>query len=106
MGADHIERLARRTVGAEISVVVDADVSRARKAVEAIPSAVAVSNIEQALDREDVDAVVIATPGFLHKTFLGGVAANTPFPVNAIDGLRTAYLAEAAGASKKRRKEI
>jgi myo-inositol 2-dehydrogenase/D-chiro-inositol 1-dehydrogenase len=33
------------------------------------------------------------------ETFLGGVAAGTPFPVNAIDGLRTAYLAEAAGAS-------
>jgi len=33
------------------------------------------------------------------ETFLGGVAAGTPPPVNAIDGLRTAYLAEAAGAS-------
>jgi predicted dehydrogenase len=33
------------------------------------------------------------------ETFLGGVAAGDPPPVNAIDGLRTAYLAEAAGAS-------
>jgi myo-inositol 2-dehydrogenase/D-chiro-inositol 1-dehydrogenase len=33
------------------------------------------------------------------ETFLGGVAAGTPPPVNAIDGLRTAYLAEATGAS-------
>ncbi len=70
MGADHIERLTRRTVGAEVSVVVDADVSRAKKAVEAIPSAVAVSDIGQALDREDVNAVVIATPGSLHKDML------------------------------------
>jgi myo-inositol 2-dehydrogenase / D-chiro-inositol 1-dehydrogenase len=70
MGADHIERLTRRIVGAEVSAVVDADVSRAKKAVEAIPSAVAVSNIGQALDRENVNAVVIATPGFLHRDML------------------------------------
>jgi myo-inositol 2-dehydrogenase/D-chiro-inositol 1-dehydrogenase len=70
MGADHIERLTRRIVGAEVSAAVDADVSRAQKAVEAIPSAVAVSNIGQALDREDVNAVVIATPGFLHRDML------------------------------------
>jgi myo-inositol 2-dehydrogenase / D-chiro-inositol 1-dehydrogenase len=70
MGADHIERLARRIAGAEVSVVVDADLSRAQKAVEAIPSAVAVSKLGQALDREDVDAVVIATPAFLHQEML------------------------------------
>jgi myo-inositol 2-dehydrogenase/D-chiro-inositol 1-dehydrogenase len=33
------------------------------------------------------------------ETFLGGVAAGTAPPVNAIDGLRAVYLAEAAGAS-------
>jgi myo-inositol 2-dehydrogenase/D-chiro-inositol 1-dehydrogenase len=70
MGADHIERLARRIAGAEVSVVVDADLSRAQKAVEAIPSAVAVSKLGQALNREDVDAVVIAAPAFLHQEML------------------------------------
>ena len=40
------------------------------------------------------------------ETFLGGVAAGTPPPVNAIDGLRTAYLAEAAGASLRLGKAI
>jgi myo-inositol 2-dehydrogenase/D-chiro-inositol 1-dehydrogenase len=33
------------------------------------------------------------------ETFLCGVVEGRPFPVNAIDGLRTAYLAEAAAAS-------
>src|SRR6267378_1264951 len=70
MGADHIERLTRRIDRAEVSVVVDADLSRAQKVVEAIHSAVAVSNIGQALDREDVNAVLIATPGFLHRDML------------------------------------
>ncbi len=40
------------------------------------------------------------------ETFLGGVAAGTPPPVNAIDGLRTAYLAEAAGASLRLRRAV
>jgi myo-inositol 2-dehydrogenase / D-chiro-inositol 1-dehydrogenase len=35
------------------------------------------------------------------KTFLRSVTEGKPAPVNAIDGLRTAYLAEAAGASLK-----
>ena len=70
MGADHIERLSRRIVGAEVAVVVDADVSRAKKAAEATPSAAALPDIGQALGRKDVDAVVIATPGFLHKEML------------------------------------
>ena len=67
MGTDHIKRLTSRIDGAEVSVVVDADNSRGKKAVESIPSAVAVSDIAQALNREDVNAVLIATPGFLHK---------------------------------------
>ncbi|MGA7880460.1 MAG: Gfo/Idh/MocA family oxidoreductase [Terrimicrobiaceae bacterium] len=70
MGADHIERLTRRIVGAEVSAVVDADVSRAKKAVEAIPSASAVSDIGQALGQEDINSVLIATPGFLHRDML------------------------------------
>jgi myo-inositol 2-dehydrogenase / D-chiro-inositol 1-dehydrogenase len=41
MGTDHIERLTRRIVGAEVSAVVDADASRAKKAFEAIPTGLA-----------------------------------------------------------------
>jgi myo-inositol 2-dehydrogenase / D-chiro-inositol 1-dehydrogenase len=70
MGTDHIKRLTNRIDSAQVSIVVDADISRGKKAVDAIPSAVAVSNIAQALSREDVDAVLIATPGFLHKDML------------------------------------
>src|ERR1700730_1872426 len=70
MGADHIDRLTRRILGAEVSVVVDADVSRAKRAAEGTPSALAVSDIGQALDREDFNAVIIATPGVLHKDML------------------------------------
>ena len=37
MGADHIERLTRRIVGAEVSAVVDADVSRAKRPSKGFP---------------------------------------------------------------------
>src|ERR1700751_4822752 len=70
IGANHIERLANRVEGAEVSGVVDADLSRAKNAAEATPSAAAVSNLAEALNREDVDAVLIATPGFLHRDML------------------------------------
>jgi myo-inositol 2-dehydrogenase / D-chiro-inositol 1-dehydrogenase len=70
IGKEHIERLAHRIVGAEVRVVVDVNVARANQAIETIPSAVAVSDIERALDGTDVDAVLIATPGFLHEQIL------------------------------------
>jgi myo-inositol 2-dehydrogenase / D-chiro-inositol 1-dehydrogenase len=70
MGADHIERLAHQIVGAEVAVVVDVDVARAKRAVETIPSAFAVSDIGEAFNRESVNAVLIATPGFLHEEAL------------------------------------
>src|ERR1700727_2670861 len=70
MGADHIERLAHRTVGAEVAAVVDIDLARAKRAVETIPSAFAVSNIGEAFDQAGVDGVLIATPGFLHEEAL------------------------------------
>ena len=40
------------------------------------------------------------------ETFLGCVAADRSLPVNAIDGLRASYLAEAAGASLRLGKAI
>lgn len=80
IGTDHIERLARRIVGAEVTAVVDIDAARAEKAIETIPSAIAVSNIGQALDRSDVNAVLIATPGFLHEeVLLQALERDLPF---------------------------
>jgi myo-inositol 2-dehydrogenase/D-chiro-inositol 1-dehydrogenase len=70
MGADHIDRLTRRIVGAEVSAAVDADRSRAQNAIEAIPSAMAASSIAEALEHGTVDALLIATPGFLHRDML------------------------------------
>jgi myo-inositol 2-dehydrogenase/D-chiro-inositol 1-dehydrogenase len=70
MGADHIQRLAHRTVGAEVAAVVDIDLARAKRAVETIPSVCAVSNVGEAFDQTSVNAVLIATPGSLHEEAL------------------------------------
>ena len=70
IGTDHIERLAHRIVGATVASVVDIDLSRAKKAIETIPNAVTLASVEEALDRADIDAFLIATPGFLHEEVL------------------------------------
>jgi myo-inositol 2-dehydrogenase / D-chiro-inositol 1-dehydrogenase len=40
------------------------------------------------------------------EAFVGGLAQGTPAPVNALDGLRAVYLAEAAGASLRLGKAV
>ncbi|MDQ0799032.1 Gfo/Idh/MocA family oxidoreductase [Arthrobacter sp. SLBN-112] len=70
MGADHIKRLHTRIHGAEVAAVVDVDLVRAQTAIEGIRGAVALSSFTEALDHENVNAVLIATPGFLHEEVL------------------------------------
>ena len=70
MGADHIQRLNKRIHGAEVAAVVDVDLARAQAAVEGIPGAIALADAEEALNNGDVNAVLIATPGFLHEDIL------------------------------------
>ncbi|WP_434617852.1 Gfo/Idh/MocA family protein [Arthrobacter sp. A5] len=70
MGADHIARLQHRITGAEVAAVVDVDLPRAQAAIKDIPGAVALASAEEALNYGDVNAVLIATPGFLHQEIL------------------------------------
>ncbi|MGP0223429.1 Gfo/Idh/MocA family protein [Paenarthrobacter sp. NCHU4564] len=70
MGADHIKRLSTRIHGAEVAAVVDVDLARAQAAIEGIEGAVALASADEALSNGDVNAVLIATPGFLHEEIL------------------------------------
>ncbi|WP_104182252.1 Gfo/Idh/MocA family protein [Arthrobacter sp. B0490] len=70
MGADHIDRIHRRITGARVAAVVDVDLARAEAAVAGIDGAIALTSADEALDHPNVDAVLIATPGFLHEEIL------------------------------------
>lgn len=80
MGADHIKRLSTRIHGAEVAAVVDVDLARAQAAVEGIDGAVALASADEALNNGDVNAVLIATPGFLHEEILYK-ALEKDFPI-------------------------
>ncbi|NMR30469.1 Gfo/Idh/MocA family protein [Crystallibacter degradans] len=70
MGIDHIQRIHRRIHGAEVAAVVDIDLDRAKAAIADIPGAVALTDAQAALDNPEINAVLIATPGFLHEEIL------------------------------------
>lgn len=70
MGADHVQRLTHRTMGAEVSAVVDIDAERARAAAAAAGQAQTFASVESLIAAEAADAVVLATPGFLHEQAL------------------------------------
>jgi myo-inositol 2-dehydrogenase/D-chiro-inositol 1-dehydrogenase len=70
MGADHIARITNRIQGARVASVVEPDQGRADAAVQSAPGSVARSRLEDAIELDDLDAVLIATPGFLHEPVL------------------------------------
>ncbi len=70
MGSDHIGRIAGRITGAEVAAVVEPDATRAAAAAAGAPGAVTRSRIEDALEHDDIDAVIIATPGPFHESVL------------------------------------
>ncbi|KQQ26690.1 Gfo/Idh/MocA family protein [Frondihabitans sp. Leaf304] len=67
MGADHVRRITTRISGAEVTAVVDPDTGRATAAAELAPGSVTFASFEEALKAVELDAVIIATPGFLHE---------------------------------------
>ena len=79
MGADHINRITERIVGASVSVVVEPDAARGAAAAALAPGAVALGSFAEALLRDDIDAVLVATPGQFHETvLLPALAAGLP----------------------------
>ncbi|WP_312183150.1 Gfo/Idh/MocA family oxidoreductase [Arthrobacter sp.] len=76
MGIDHIQRIHRRIHGAEVAAVVDIDLDRANAAIAGIPGAVALTDAQAALDNPEINAVLIATPGFLHEEILHAALAK------------------------------
>jgi len=70
MGGDHVTRIGKRIKGARVAAIVEPDAARARAAAANAPGAVVRADIRQALEQDDLDAVLIATPGQLHEPVL------------------------------------
>jgi myo-inositol 2-dehydrogenase/D-chiro-inositol 1-dehydrogenase len=70
MGSDHIRRISRRISGARVAAVVEPDEGRAMAAIADAPGASMRGDVRDALERDGLDAVVIATPSPFHEGVL------------------------------------
>ncbi len=67
MGGDHADRLARRIGGARLVAVADPDEARARALAARHDGVRAVADPLALVADEEVDAVIVASPGFVHE---------------------------------------
>jgi myo-inositol 2-dehydrogenase/D-chiro-inositol 1-dehydrogenase len=78
IGTYHIERLARQHAGARVVAVYDIAGDRARQVAEAV-GASAHADAHNVINDENVDAVVVASPGDTHATYaLACIKAGKP----------------------------
>ncbi|WP_422116149.1 Gfo/Idh/MocA family protein [Brachybacterium sp. UNK5269] len=79
MGADHVERITRRIKGARVSVVSDYVRATAETVSAGAPGSRVVDTPEEVITAEDVDAVLIASPGQFHREqTTAAIAAGKP----------------------------
>jgi myo-inositol 2-dehydrogenase / D-chiro-inositol 1-dehydrogenase len=67
MGADHIARITGRISGAQVTVVNDYLPEKAAEVAAAVPGARVANDPFDAIAADDVDAVLLATPGTVHE---------------------------------------
>jgi myo-inositol 2-dehydrogenase/D-chiro-inositol 1-dehydrogenase len=66
MGADHAKIVARDMPGATLQVICDMDEARARSVADAYGAADVGTDPQAVINRDDVDAVIVASPDFTH----------------------------------------
>jgi myo-inositol 2-dehydrogenase / D-chiro-inositol 1-dehydrogenase len=67
MGADHVARITSRISGARVAVVNDYLTEKAEQIVASVPGARVAGDPLDAIAADDVDAVLLATPGPTHE---------------------------------------
>jgi myo-inositol 2-dehydrogenase / D-chiro-inositol 1-dehydrogenase len=67
MGADHVARITSRISGAQVAVVNDYLQEKATEVASAVPGARVANDPFDAIAADDVDAVLLATPGPTHE---------------------------------------
>jgi myo-inositol 2-dehydrogenase/D-chiro-inositol 1-dehydrogenase len=67
MGADHVDRVTNRISGARVAVVNDHLADKAEQVAATVPGARVAADALDAIASDDVDAVLLATPGAVHE---------------------------------------
>ena len=67
MGADHVARITSRISGAQVAVVNDYLPEKAAEVAAAVPGARVANDPLDAIAADDVDAILLATPGPTHE---------------------------------------
>jgi myo-inositol 2-dehydrogenase / D-chiro-inositol 1-dehydrogenase len=108
MGSDHIRRITSTIAGADVVAVVEPDEARAAAGAALAPGAITAPSFEDALGRTEIDAVIVATPGFLHEPVLVpaierglAVLCEKPLTTSAEDSLRIVELEQATSDRPK-----
>ncbi|MBJ8343873.1 Gfo/Idh/MocA family protein [Antrihabitans sp. YC2-6] len=70
MGAGHARRITKQISGARVTVINDYLVEKAEEVAATIPGSRVVADPLDAIAADDVDAVVLATPGTTHEKLL------------------------------------
>lgn len=70
MGADHVRRIHEVISGARVAAVVDIEADRAKSLADAIDGCTAYTEAAAAMAADEVDAVLIASPGPAHEAAL------------------------------------
>ncbi|MBC6436600.1 MAG: Gfo/Idh/MocA family oxidoreductase [Rhodobacteraceae bacterium] len=80
MGQEHIRNI-HLIAGSRVTAIVDPDAAMRARALALSPGTVVVDTLARMVARDDVDAIVIATPNHQHLAQLEEVAAIRPMPV-------------------------
>ncbi len=80
MGQEHIRNIAL-LAGAEVTAFFEPDDAMAATTSALVPMAARCADLEAVVARDDVDALVVASPNHTHVEVLGRIAAARPLPV-------------------------
>jgi myo-inositol 2-dehydrogenase / D-chiro-inositol 1-dehydrogenase len=79
MGQYHLQRLASSIANAQVVAVSDVDLDQAKRVAEAVGQARVHSDGHNLIGDDDVEAVIVASPGFTHEEYtLACIAAGKP----------------------------
>ncbi|MEU8979173.1 Gfo/Idh/MocA family oxidoreductase [Streptomyces sp. NPDC048309] len=70
MGADHVRRITEVISGARVAAVADLDAERAKRLADGVDGCTAYTDPAAAMAADDIDAVIIASPGPAHEAAL------------------------------------